>query len=235
MRNRLVLFLLLLAGAVTLPHEMRAQRQHPDLKSGKKTIHSAIIIPVQFSITKAGMKGSESMIAESEQVAGALPGMIAKALEEKGCKVLENPFTPAELEKNEELRYALGDIQKRYDAIQPQMIRKIKDIEKGRFTLGDEVTKVNPKGAADVLVFVRGFGYLATGGKKAFGLLVPGAAVQSDYAFVNISVVDGQNGSVLFYTGSYTGGNVVKNTESMSKSLVKAFKKFPGTTGSKKG
>lgn len=233
MKKRLVLFTLLLTAVVAAPRDLLAQRQHPDLKSGKRTVRSAVILPVQFSITKAGMKGSESLIAESEVVASALPGMIAKALADKGCNILENPYSSAELEKNEELRYALGDIQKRYDAVHAQMVRKIKDIDKGRFTLGDEVTKVNPKGAADVLVFVRGSGYLSTGGKKTFALLVGGPGLYEG-AFVNISLVDGQNGNVLFYTGSYTGGNVVKNTESMSKSLVKAFKKFPRASVAKK-
>jgi len=207
-----------------------AQFEHPDLKSGKLVIHSVLILPPQVRVTKAGVKGQERLIEESQQLETTLPGLVTKALEEKGCKVLENPFAPGALEKDPDLKYALADIQGRFDALREQLNRKSKDVRKGRFTLGDEVSKFNPGAAADALVFVRGEGVVSTGGKVFFAAL---AGMRAPFKIaLNIAVVDAHTGAILYYGDPTVQGtfmkNFLKNPEQMGRPIKKSFKNFVG-------
>ncbi|HUE83767.1 MAG TPA: hypothetical protein VMM84_16820 [Pyrinomonadaceae bacterium] len=120
-----------------------AQHLHPKLKKKEKQIRSVLILPAKVELTKTGMKGGEGMMEESENVAEALPGLVAAALQKQGFTVLESPFTSENLDGNNDLRFILAEIQNSYDVLGQQLHRKPKDVKKGRFTLGDEVTKVS--------------------------------------------------------------------------------------------
>jgi hypothetical protein len=189
---------LLLSGAPA----GRAQFENPDLKSGKTVVHKVLILPSQAKVIKSGMKGGESLIEESRMVETALPAIIAKALQDKGCAVLENAFDSAALDKDQDLKYAVADIQGRFDSLRQHLDQKPKDVRKGRYTMGDEVSKFNPGSAADALVFVRAEGILNTGGKKAFATIMggmAGAMATTNSITVNVAVVDAQSGAVLYY------------------------------------
>ncbi|MCI0624306.1 MAG: mannose-6-phosphate isomerase [Acidobacteria bacterium] len=181
-------------------------------------------MPAKVIVSKAGVKSNEPMIVEAQQVEAALPGIIANVLQQSGCQVLPDPFTSASLEQNTELRYALADLQSQFDKLSEQFQKKPKDVRKGRFTLGDEVLKLNP-GSADALIFVRANGYLSTGGKKVFAALVGGPGLYEN-VFVSIAVVDARTGALLYLGRSLTMGNFAKNTESMAKPIEKSFKNF---------
>lgn len=64
----------------------------------------------------------------------------------------------------------IADAQQRYDALLPKMLKKTKDIKKGRFTLGDEVSSLAPNDDVDALIFVRAIGSGFTKGRTAFSL-----------------------------------------------------------------
>ncbi len=210
----------------------RAQFEHPDIKSGKRVVRSAVILPAQVSIMKAGVKSNEPLIEEGMQVEAALPKMIARVMEARGCKVMDSPFTAEALAKDPELKYTINDLQTRFDAVGEQLERKPKDVRKGRFTLGDEVTKVNTSGA-EALVFVRANGFLSTGGKKAFAILIGGPGLV-EMVQVSVTVVDGQTGAVLYHGRSITTGNFVKDPFSMEKRIDGSFKNFQkGAKGKK--
>ena len=213
--------MLMMACSVSLA---RAQFAHPDLKSGKIVVRKVLILPPRASITKSGMKGNESLIAESQMVEAALPGIIAEAMQEKGCTVLENVFAPEALEKNPDLKFALADIQDRYDALHKHVSEKPKDVRNGRYTMGDEVANFNPGAAADALVFVRASGVVNTGGKKVLGAIA--GVNEADYIVVNIALVDSQSGAVLYYGWSATGGNYLEHPERMKKPIESSFKEW---------
>jgi len=203
-----------------------AQFEHPDLKSGKAAVKNAVIVPPTVRIMKSGVKSNEELIEESRQIENALPPLIADVLQERQCTVNDKVLTADALEKDAELKYAVADLQKRFDEVFPQMQRKPKDIRKGRFTMGDEVAKLNPGGSADALVFVRGFGSVSTGG-KLFLSAMAGAAAYSGTVY-HIVVVDARNGAVLYYGIAFQGGNPAKNPAGSRKSIEKSFKNFPG-------
>ncbi|HXQ26506.1 MAG TPA: hypothetical protein VN822_08890 [Candidatus Acidoferrales bacterium] len=202
----------------------KAQFAHPDLKSGKIVVHKVLILPAQATVTKSGMKGSEGLIEESRIVENALPGLISQALQSKGCTVLDNVLAPAALEKDPDLKYAVADIQGRFETIHAHVEQKPKDVRTGRYTLGDDVANFSPGAAADALVFTRASGVLTTGGKKAFAVVVGGNA--SDFVVMDITVVDSQTGNILFYTDAISRGNFVGDTGRMGKPIDKSLKQF---------
>jgi len=203
---------------------VRAQLEGPDLASGKKAVHTVLIIPAQVNIVKSGMKGNETLVAESRSIEQALSPLVGSVLAQIGCQVLPDMFNEEALEKNPDVKYALADLQSRFDKMGEQMSRKLKDVSKGRFTMGDDVANFSPGATADALVFIRGQGVISTGGKKAFGL-VTGVGGYSGVG-IDIALVDAQSGALLYYALSGTGGDFVNQPDRMKKPIENSFKKF---------
>jgi hypothetical protein len=201
-----------------------AQFEHPDLKSGKKHVQSLLFMPVQVQLTRVSMKGSEPMMEESRQTEKALSPVIANVLQQLGYKLDQDSLSPAVLEKDPDLRYTVDDLQKKFDEELQQMNRKAKDVRKGRFTLGDEVTKLPAGEGVDALLFVRANGQVLTGGKKAFGALVTGGVY--DTAFMRFGVVDAKTGDVLYFARPVVLRNIAKDSEKTSGAVKKSFKNF---------
>jgi hypothetical protein len=201
-----------------------AQFEHPDLKSGKKQIRSVVIMPVQAEINRVSMKGPEPMVEESRRVEKDLTPVIAEVMKNLGCKVKDTAATPEELASDPELKYVIDDLQKQFDASMEQMVKKSKDVRKGRFTLGDTVTKLPAGENADALVFVRAAGQVLTGGKKAFGLLIGGPAF--DMVQIHLGVVDAKNGDILYFAKPFLLKNLAKDPADARDGIVKSFKNF---------
>ena len=216
-------FFLLGIFVLVLVAPAMAQFEHPDMKSGKLKLNTVVVLPPHVEVSKIGVKSNEGLIQESQAVEAALPGIVAGVLKDKGCTVVESPFTKEALEKDPELKYALADLQKQFDNVLVQVKKKPKDIRKGRFTMGDEVAKI-PSGA-EALVFVRAAGQISTGGKKTFAFLVGGPGLYDLY-WVDTVVVDARNGNVLYYARTFSTGNVVKEPDRMRKPIFKGFKNF---------
>jgi hypothetical protein len=202
------------------------QFEHPDLKSGKAVVKNLVIVPPNVKIVKSGVKSVEEMVDESRAIENALPPLITEALNKKNCQADDKVFAGDALEKDQDLKYAVADLQKRFDEILPQLQKKPKDVRKGRFTMGDEVAKVNPGGTADALVFVRGFGQVVTGGKAFLGAMAH--TYTPSGAIYYIAIVDAHNGNVLYYGIANNGaGSPAKKPEGAKKSLERFFKNFP--------
>jgi hypothetical protein len=228
-RTAAVLFLLL--AIIVSSRPARAQFENPDLKSGKTVVRKVIILPGVADVVKSGMKGNESLIEESRYAGGALPGVIQKAMQAKGCEVLDQALSAEVQKKDPGLNNAVIEIQNRYNELEPHVFQKPKDVRKGRFTLGDQVLNFNPGASADALVFVCAQGVLTTGGKKAFSAVVGGNG--ADYLLVRISVVDSQSGVILYYGEAVEAGNFVSNPERLNTVVEKALKEFDGPAGKK--
>ena len=207
-----------------------AQFEHPDLKSGKAVVKNLVIVPPNVKVVKNGVKAVEEMTEMSRDLENALPPLITEALNQKHCEVNDKAFSSDALEKDSDLKYAVADLQKRFDEVLPQMQRKPKDVRKGRFTLGDEVAKLNPGGTADALIFVRGYGQMVTGGKAFLSAMAHTYTYSG--IFYHIAVVDAHTGNVLYYgiANGLGGGGMVKTSKGAGKSLEKFFKNFPDGT-----
>lgn len=213
--------ILLLCSAAAL-----AQFEHPDLKSGKKQVKSLLLMPAHVNLTKSGMKGAEPMMEESRQTEVTLSSVIVNVLQELGYKVDKDSVAAAALEKDADLRYTVDDLQKKFDDELQQMNKKSKDVRKGRFTLGDEVTKLPAGEGVDALLFVRAEGQVLTGGKKAFGAVLGGIGATYDTAMMHFGVVDAKTGDVLYFAKPVALRNIAKDADKTSGVVKKSFKNF---------
>ncbi len=93
------------------------QRLHPKLKKKEKTLQSVLLIPPKITISRSSVKGSESMLAESEAIEKATQKLVFDTLKAKGFNVIDGQVTSDSSTNNEESRYALADIQGKYGAL----------------------------------------------------------------------------------------------------------------------
>jgi len=198
----------------------------PKMKSKEHVVKAACVMPAEVEFSKRGMKGSEGMTREAEQFAEDLRALVIKKLAERGVQVKEEIFSTAQLQSNEALLQTVLDTQRKYDTVAAQMYKKPKEIQKGRYSLSDEVALLPLTGDVDTIVFVHGSGIMLTGGKKAFGILVGGG--YSDVSNIQITFVDAKSGDVLSMISlAKAGGSADEAEKGYGKGLTKAFKKMP--------
>ena len=206
---------------------VKAQYLNPKLVEKKVTIHSAVILPAKVEITKESAKGSEMMVAESADISGKVTDAVGQALQQKKITLATNSFEPSVMDESR--TYKLADIQARYDALLPKLVKKSKDIKKERFTLGDEVMLLNVHKDADVLVFIRGQGRVFTKGKTAFSL-VRTFGLDFPFTLITVGIVDSYTGEVLAFTKPLSASKVLKDPKALKKMIEKSLKKLPATT-----
>jgi len=230
-----LLFIILLA-----PVGVPGQRLHPRFKEAKPgaekpVISRVVILPAQVSLTKDGMKGSEPLEKEAAAATPIIEKAMAKALTTKNLTVLDNPFKPEALQNDEKLKYALADLQRNYGELSLKIFKKQKDIEKGRFSLGDQVLLLNQDDNIDAFVFVNATGRRNSGGKKALGVVTLSPLMMVSFYFINIGIVDARNGDVLAYTLTATRDDIGREDDTkLVEFLTKSLKKLPAGTPAEK-
>lgn len=231
MSKKVVQLVLLIAFVLGSSTVGLTQRLHPKLKKKEKTLQSVLLIPAKITISKDTVKGGESMIAESEALEKATQKLVFDALKAKGFNVVDSQLPSDASSNNEETRYAIADIQGKYDQLHTQVQRKAKDVEKGRFTLGEDVAKIHTLNPVDALVFVRGVGSVKTAGKAWLGALAGRGGVS--FLTLSFGVVDAQTGEVLYFDQRIVASGLgrkkfhEKPDEALKKPVDKAFNKMP--------
>ena len=205
--------------------KVEAQYLHPKIVEKKVAIRSAVILPAKVEIMKESAKGSEMMVAQSADISKGVMEAVDEALKEKKISVVANSFEPSALDDSR--KYQLADIQTRYDALLPKLLKKSKDVKKARFTLGDEVMLLNVHKDADVIVFIRGQGRVFTKGKTAFSIL--SFSLDFPLATITVGIVDARSGEVLAFTKPMNSSGVLKNKKSLNKMIQKSLKKLPAS------
>jgi hypothetical protein len=210
--------------ATMSPATTRAQFLHPKVSSKQTTIRKVVILPAKIDVMRSGMKGPEGMAAESELLSGRVEKMLTEVLtNKKHITTLNGPAPPSGNAVGQQ-KYTVADIQAKFDDLLPKVMKKRKDVKKGRFTMGDEVLNLNLDQSADAIVFIRGQGQKLTSGKKAFVLLVGGMPA---FLKLQIGFVDARNGEVLLYTEPIFAGDPTTAVDRLRKALEKGFKKLP--------
>jgi hypothetical protein len=230
-----LLFIILLAPVPTL-----GQRLHPRFKEtkpgdAKPVVSRVVILPAQVSLSKDGMKGSEPLDKEAAAAKPIIEKAVAKALSDKNLTVLDSQFNPEALQNDEKLKYAVADLRRSYDELHGKIIKKQKDVEKGRFSLGDQVLLLNQDDSIDAFVFVDAAGERKTGGKKALGVVtITPWTIPSSYT-ITIGIVDARSGDVLAYTLTSTGSDIGKaDDRKLVEVITNSLKKFPAGTPAEK-
>jgi hypothetical protein len=239
--SRSHLFLSLFFATLLAPVPALGQRLHPRLKDAKpgeakQVISRVVILPAQVLLSKDGMKGSEPLEKEAAAATPIIEQALAKALTSKNLTVLNSPFTPEALQNDEKLKYALADLRRNYDELNGKIIRKQKDIEKGRFSLGDLVLLLNQDDNIDAFVFVNAAGQRKSGGKKALGIVTLSPWMMIPFYFINIGIVDARSGEVLAYTLTGARSDIGKEDDKkLVEVITKSLNKLPaGTSADKK-
>lgn len=222
-RKFAAIIVLSLACAVRLS----AQVENRELKSGKKRIGSIVLMPLNVSLSRMTMKGSEPMIDEAREAELPLSLEVEAVLRDLGYRLDMETLAPEAIGKDPEQRYALDDVQKRFDTELELMHRESKGVRKGRFTLGDEVLKLPLSDKVDALLFVRARAQMLTGNKKAFGALVAGPS--NDTTAMDFGLVDAKSGEVLYFGKFKMPANLLWDSTEISAGIAKAFSNLPKT------
>lgn len=215
----------LLVGAIC-PLATHAQFLHPKISKKETTIRSVVILPAKVDVVRDSMKGPEGMAAESEILSARVEKMIGEVLSQKHVTTLGSRASSSG-EPETQQKYTVADIQSKFDDLLPKVIKKRKDVKKGRFSMGDEVLNLNLEKNVDALVFIRGRGQKLTSGKKAFVLMVGGMPA---YLKLMIGIVDARTGEVLLYTDPIFAGDPTTAVDRLRKALEKGFKKLPAVS-----
>lgn len=210
--------------ALLTPRSAHAQFLHPKVSSKATTIRKVVILPAKVDVVRDSMKGPEGMAAESEELSDRVGRLVIEALGTKNVAAITAQVS-ASGEADATQKYAIADIQSKYDDLLPRVAKKRSDVKKGRFTMGDEVLNLNLDKSADAIVFIRGQGQKLTSGKKAFTLLVGGMPA---YLKLTIGIIDARSGEVLLYTDPvYVGDPTTAKDQTLLKPIEKSLKKLP--------
>ena len=220
-----IALLIILGTGLVLAATYSRSYTNPKLSAGEVSVTKVCVMPAEGELNRVGVKGHEGMAKESEVWSAQLQGVVENHLKEIGVTITSSGMSPTDLEGNDKLRQTVLQVQQKYDTIATQMDRKIKDVKKARYTLGDEVALLPCSANSDALAFVHGQGSVLTGGKKAFGILVGGASQST--ASMRVTFVDAKSGDVLAYTFFFNNGKFTKDSEAAyGKKLGKEFKKI---------
>lgn len=186
---------------------------HPDLKAGKFSVRSVLILPPQIEVGRGPVEAR----ADAERgIEAEFAHDLARVLEDHGCHVLEDKFTQEALANDIQRRYMLADFRGQADMLEAEIARKPEDVGTGRYTMGYIVNKLDPNAQADALIFVSG-------------------GISGLWFLAEIAVVDTRTGDVLYYATliDKDGPDVLKKPERLAKPIDEAFKEFPGKSNEK--
>ena len=222
MNRRLFYLALFLACAAGTPATLRAQYLHPKVISKETIIRKVVLMPAKVDIVKQSMRGPEGMAAESDLLSARVSQLIAEALAAKHISTASGVATG---DPDAQKTYTLSDLQSRYDALLPKIMKKPKDVKKGRFTLGDEVLNLNLDKSTEAIVFVRGQGQKLTKGKSTFSILT--LSLNFPYLMLTIGIVDAHTGDVLLFATPVAIGDVTSpDDRPLRKAIEKSLKKL---------
>jgi hypothetical protein len=226
LRGGSLAFLTVLFAAIS-PCAVCAQYLHPKISKNEVTIRKLVMLPARVDVVRDSMKGPEGMAAESEDLSGRVEKMVTEVLANKKHITTLSASAPQTAAGDTQGKYTVADFQTKFDDLLPKIVKKKKDVKKGRFSMGDEVLNLNIDKSADAIMFIRGRGQKLTSGKKAFVLLVGGMPA---YLMMQIGIVDAHTGDVLLYTDPILVGDPTTAVDRLRKAVEKGFKKLPAVS-----
>ena len=225
MKIKLLLLTLFAIFAALTPCALHAQYLHPKVSGKEITIRNVVVLPAKVEIVRQSMKGPEGMAAESDLLSTRVTQLIIESLAAKRMSASTDASTNS-AEADIQMKYQLSDTQARYDALLPKIIKKPKDVKKGRFSLGDEILNLNLNKSTDAIVFVRGQGQKLSKGMKTFSILT--MSLNLPYLALTIGIVDAHTGELLVYANPVAIADATgQNEKPLRTAIDKSLKKLP--------
>jgi hypothetical protein len=227
MKLKLLFLALFVVFAGLIPDTLSAQYLHPKISGKEISIRNVVVLPSRVEIVKQSMKGPEGMAAESDLLSLRVTQLVIEALAAKHVTASTNTINELTISSaDSQKKYLLADLQSRYDALLPKIMKTPKDVKKARFSLGDEILNLNLDKSTDAVIFVRGRGQKLTKGKTAFSLLT--FSLDVPYLLLTIGIVDAHTGEVLVYANPTAIADATnENDKPLRKAIEKSLKKLP--------
>jgi len=191
------------------------QNLHPLLVKDEKWIQAVAILPPDVSLTSS----DGAMTAEAtEIVSDALDAVVSEALRAQAIRVHTGYFTPSWFLRGSEAYYAFADIQYLFGRMMPKLRRNAKQVRKGRFTLGDQITLLNGQSRADTFVFIHVLGEISPS-RSTLGFITEASSKLNIY----ISMVDAYTGDILSFDKITSRGDIMADPEGVLKKPVRKY------------
>ena len=207
-----------------------ATHARPEFVSGSP-FRAVAILPPAVSIDRSRLSGGESLVAEALRIEDVVTRAVAAELDRRGYVVRPGLSVDA-LDRREDLRDAVADLQARHDDLLGVIARDPAGIRRGRFTLGVGVAGIGDAAGADLLLFVRASGELVATSQKVteavLGVLLGIGGLRQDTLSLLVTAVDARDGRVMAIVSGGATGNVVKDPERVvGQALAAVFRQFP--------
>ena len=210
-RTSLLLLLAVLACASVLRASAESFWAEKKVYSAKPPIRSACLMPPEADLVKLGVKTSEKMPKESDDWSRGLKILIASHLTIDGIAISSATDALSSGASYPDIEQAIQQIQQKYDALSVTLYKKAKEIEKGAYTLGDQVATLPCAANSDVLVFVQGAGAIPTSGRQAMGALA--GSILTEGAVVYVTFADAKTGEILAMIRFHNTGDFLTDPE----------------------
>lgn len=192
--------------------------EDPKVTSGEVPIRSVCMMPTEAKLSKATMKGGQSMANETDTWTVALENMVEAHFKTAEVQIQQATEPLASGASDDEIHQVILQLNQKYGDVSTQLNKHPKDIRKSRYTLGDTVSLLPCAVKSDALVFVQGEGQVTSGGKKAMGMLVGGSS-NTSYATLILTMADAKTGEILAFArlsnAESFGDKFVDQTESV--------------------
>src|SRR5919106_5154946 len=107
-------------AAALVPLSARAQFLHPKISKKETTIRTVVILPAKVNVVRDSMKGPEGMAAESEELSARVEKMVAEVLANKKKVNTLASMAASAGEAEIQTKYAVADIQTKFDDLLPK-------------------------------------------------------------------------------------------------------------------
>src|SRR5258708_40326987 len=125
--------------AAISPLAARAQFLHPKISKKETTVRNVVIMPAKVEVMRDSMKGPEGMAAESEELSTRVEKMVGEVMsKQKHITNLRTP-APSSADGDSKAKYNVADFQTKFNDLLTKIMKKRRNVKKGRFTMRDEV------------------------------------------------------------------------------------------------
>jgi hypothetical protein len=227
---RVVLAAVILIGLCGAPPAHAKEYMTPAFLAKTARPMNLAILPPHAEFIKLKAVMTDQMLKEAEALEDEAAAALGAQLQKLGYTV--RVVTTKEVQETPGLAALVTSLNGRYDEELGKILRKPRDVRKGRFTVGEDVVKASSLLKVDGLVMSRIVAVVHTGGRQALTMILSlGNAYVQSYARILLGVLDGQSGGVQGYfvglRNCSTGALLKKPAKVMTDLVEDAIESYP--------